>query len=164
MRVVFMGTPQIAADVLKTLAAQVLTVGNIPNLSSLAEIVATHTETDLSAANIAWFARQFLRCSMDDVRFHTMPIANGSYIGGVSVVSIDVPAWLEMVNECLNPSDAPLTEQNVDILCSNASGTYVWATTGVVAGGEDSFYCMTCTVKNGGTPVHHLPGLCPPED
>ncbi|MBE6913728.1 MAG: LytR family transcriptional regulator [Ruminococcaceae bacterium] len=148
-------------DVLKTLASQVLTVGNIPNLSTLAEIVAEHTETDLTAANIAWFARQFLRCSMDDVKFHTLPIATGSYIGGVSVVSIDVPAWLDMVNTCLTPFDTPLTEQNVDILCANASGTSVWATTGVVAGGEDSFFCMTCTVKNGGVSAHHLPGLCP---
>ena len=31
---------------------------------------------------------------------------------------------------------------------------------GAIAGGADSFYCLTCTVATGQV-THHLPGACP---
>ena len=146
---------------LKALASQVLSVGNIPNMGALVDILVENLETDLSAANIAWFARQFLLCDSDNVNFKTMPWSTGCMINGTSYVSIDLNAWLSMVNECLNPYLEPVTAANVNILTSNYSGTSMQSTTGVVAGGEDSFFCLSCTVAAGGTSQHHLPGMCP---
>ena len=148
-------------DFLKTLAKQILSVGNIPNLGDLVDILVKNTETDLDASNIAWFARQFLQCKMDDISFQTMPWSVGCYINGVSFVSVDLNKWLEMVNDRLNPYVDPVTTANVSILTSNSSGTSMQSPTGTVAGGPGSFYCLTCTVKNGGKAVHHLPGACP---
>ena len=31
-------------------------------------------------------------------------------------------------------------------------------TTGAIAGGPDSFFCLTCTLNSGGKAIHHLPG------
>ena len=149
---------QMQQSFLKALASQMLTLGNIPNLGALVTILSENVETDLTAANIAWFARQFLLCSMDNIHFHTLPYSTAPVINGNSYVSVAQDAWLEMVNSCLNPYVEPVTAANVNLLMSNSSGSKVWSTTGVVAGGEDSFYCLDCTVKSGGKAVHHLPG------
>lgn len=149
---------------LKATASQILSLGNVPNLGNLVEILMKNTDTDLSAANIAWFARQFLLCGMDDVSFETMPFSTGCYINGVSYVSVDTAAWLSLVNEKLNPYTEQVTTANVSILTSNYSGTVMQSTTGSINGGPDSFYCLSCTVKNGGKAVHHLPGCCPKDE
>ena len=151
-------------DFLRALADQILSLGNIPNLGNLVKILAENTDTDLSAANIAWFARQFLLCDGENISFETMPWSVGCAINGISFVSVDVNAWVPLVNEKLNPYVDPLSAANMDILTCNAAGTQVSATTGVVAGGPDAFYCMSCTVKNGGKAVHHLPGCCPKDE
>lgn len=140
-------------DLLKSVAGQMLSLGSIPHLPELIQIVLDNVETDLTAANIAYFAREFLKCGQEDINFHTMPYT-GNWINGVSYVSVDIPSWLEMVNEYLNPYAQDVTEANVDILIANYSGTTLYATTGAVAGGTDSFYCMTCY-------GHHAPGQCP---
>ena len=144
---------------LKALASQMLTLGNIPNLGTVVNILAENVETDLTAANIAWFARQFLMCSMKDIHFHTMPYATGCVINDVSYVSVNQDAWLELVNSALNPYTEPVTTANVNLLMSDYSGAAMWSTTGMIAGGPDSFYCLTCTLNNGGVAVHHLPGM-----
>ena len=148
-------------DFLKALAAQILKLGNIPNLPALIDILVQNVDTDLTAANIAWFARQFLACGMDGISFQTMPWSTGCAINNVSFVSIDLNNWLDMVNERLNPYVEPVTTANVNILMSDYSGANMSSTTGAIAGGPDSFYCLTCTIANGGKATHHLPGVCP---
>ena len=155
---------KVQQDLMKAIAGQMLSLGNIPNLGEIIDILLKNVDTNLSAANIAWFARQFLQCSMDDIRFATIPSNSNCLIGGVSYVSIDVPAWLDMVNERLNPYQDDVTVSNVNILTSNYSGSSMSSTTGEIAGGEDSFYCLTCTVKNGGKSVYHAPGACPADE
>ena len=143
---------------LKETAKQILTLGNIPNISELVNILVENVDTDLTASNIAWFARQFLLCKSEDIHFHTMPYATGCVINDVSYVSVAQDDWLAMVNECLNPFVEPVTAANVNLLMSNYSGSSMWSTTGYVNGGLDSFYCLTCTVKNEGRAIYHLPG------
>ena len=143
---------------LKALASQMLTLGNIPNLGTLVNILAENVETDLTAANIAWFARQFLLCKMEDIHFYTMPYS-GCWINDASYVSVSLNAWLELVNTALNPYTEPVTTANVNILVSDYSGSNMWSTVGVIAGGADSFYCQSCSQKNGWKAVHHLPGV-----
>ncbi len=146
-------------DFLKSLASQMLTLGNIPNLGTLVNILAENLDTDLTAANIAWFARQFLMCSMEDIHFRTMPYSNFCDLNGIGFVSIAQDAWLELINSALNPYTEPVTAANINLLMSDYSGSMMWSNTGVIAGGADSFYCQDCTIKNGGKAVHHLPGV-----
>ena len=144
---------------LKAMASQVLSAGSIPHLGELIQIMLWNVDTDLTAANIAWFARQFLACKMENIEFHTMPWTTACLINGVSYVSVDQDAWLDMVNSCLNPYKDPVTTSNVNLLMSNGDGSNVWSTTGATAGGPESFYCMDCSMKNGWTAVHHYPGM-----
>lgn len=129
------GTQQ---DFLMSVAGQMLTLGNIPNLPTFIDIFEKYVTTNLSAANISFFARQFLMCKSEDINFHTAPGNGGDSVKGNSYYSLYVDEWLEMVNECLNPYDQPVTTANVNILThSYSSGFY--STTGVIAGGADSF-------------------------
>lgn len=137
-----LGRIAVQQDFLKAVASQMISLGNIPNLSKIIDIATARVETNLSAANIAYFARQFLKCDMENINFHTAPVS-GSYIGGISYVSLNVDPWLEMVNAHLNPYDRDITINDVDILVANYDGTYIYATSGIVAGGVDSFVDLT---------------------
>lgn len=129
------GTQQ---DFLMSVASQMLTLGNIPNLPTFIDIFEKYVTTNLSAANISFFARQFLMCKSEDISFRTAPGNGGDSVKGNSYYALYVDEWLEMVNECLNPYDQPVTTANVNILThSYSSGFY--STTGVIAGGADSF-------------------------
>jgi len=132
------GTQQ---DFLKAVASQMLTLGNIPNLSKFANIFTEYVETDLSTANISFLAREFLLCDEDDINFYTLPGDYADSIGGFSYVSLYLDEWLEMVNTYLNPWNEDVTTQNVNIL-TRENGVLT-ATTGVIAGGEDSFLTMS---------------------
>lgn len=133
------GTQQ---DFLMSVASQMLTLGNIPNLPTFIDIFVNNVDTNLSAENIAFFARQFLQCKSEDIHFYTLPGNYGDSVKGLSYVSINIEEWLQMVNDCLNPYDKDVTEANVNILThSYTSGFY--STTGYIAGGADSFYDNT---------------------
>lgn len=148
-------------DLLKAIASQLLTLGNIPNLSSVIQLAVDNVETTLDASNMAFFARQFLKCSMEDINFHVAPVDGGHMINGVSFVSLKTDEWLEMVNQCLNPFKEEITLANVNILtASDYYGTSMSSTTGTIAGGYDSFYCQMCTAANMAA-TWHAPGACP---
>lgn len=133
------GTQQ---DFLKSVASQMLTLGNIPNLPTFIDIFVNNVDTNLSAENIAFFARQFLQCKSEDIHFYTLPGNYGDSVKGLSYVSINIQEWLQMVNDYLNPYDKDVTEANVNILVhSYTSGFY--STTGYIAGGAGSFYDNT---------------------
>lgn len=128
------GTQQ---DFLKSVASQIISLGNIPNLTKLVDIVTEYVDTDLEAANISYFARHLLLCKPENIRFHTMPGNYGAIIGGWSYVAVDINGWLEMVNTYLNPYTDPVTTANVNLLTYRNGGFY--STVGYVSGGEDSF-------------------------
>lgn len=150
---------EVQHEFLKAMMSQLLSVGSIPHLGELINVLLWNVETDLNAANIAWFARQFLACRMENIQFYTMPWATACLINGVSYVSVDQDPWLSMVNECLNPYVEPVTTANVNLLMSNADGSSVWSTVGATAGGPESFYCLDCSLKNDWKAVHHYPGM-----
>ena len=128
------GTQQ---DFLMSVASQFLSLGSIPRLGEFIDIFNEYVETNMTAENLAFFARQFLMCSSEDIHFYTMPGNYADSIRGVSYVSVYVNDWLEMINSYLNPYDAPVTASNVNLLSHSSSGFY--ATAGYVAGGEGSF-------------------------
>ena len=147
---------EVQQSFLKAMARQLISLKSIPHLTELLEIVEREVNTDLEVANVAWLVRQFLACSTDDITFQTAPISAGSTsINDVSFVGVDAEAWLELVNGCLNPLTEDIRPGDIDLLTFNAGGVY--ATSGVIAGGYDSFYCLRCTVATGRT-VSHAPG------
>ncbi len=102
-------------------ADQFLTAGNIPHLPELLRLLADNLDTDLSAANLAFFAEEFLKCKSEDINFYT-PNLGGGLIHGYSYVTLAVDNWLEMVNELINPYNTDVTWGDVDIVFYTAWG------------------------------------------
>lgn len=98
------------------LARQVLQLGNISNLPQIISLVIDNTDTNLSSGNIAFYAQEFLKMGMDDISFYTLPY-DTVYIRGGSYVSIQLEAWLDMINTYLNPFSMDVTAANLDVLC-----------------------------------------------
>lgn len=102
-------------DLLKSVASQFLRLGNIPNLGQAIEIFQEEVETDLTANNLMFFAEQFLLLDSEDIRFYTAP-GSGISIRGGSYYELDIDAWLEVLNEALNPYTLPVTGSNLDVV------------------------------------------------
>lgn len=149
---------------LMALAKQTLSLGNIPNLTNIIDACVKNVETTLTAPNMAFFARQFLKCSSEDINFREMPISTYSVINGVSYVSVAINDWIDVINDYLNPYSQPVTKSNVSIITANETGTWIDSTTGYIAGSWESFYCQTCSAKNGWKAVCHTPGACPSDE
>ena len=93
---------------LEAIAEQFLSLGSIPHIAEAAEILSGSMTTDLSTEAAIALAGQLLGCK--DVSFSTMPVLSSDNGPGVRV---DVPAWLELVNERLNSADSPVTEADL---------------------------------------------------
>ncbi len=115
---------------LKTVAAQFLKLGNIPNLNDAIQIFQDNFKTDLTANNIAFFVHEFLKLDEENIRFHTLP-GKGVLIRGGFYLEVVVDDWVVMVDDYLNPFYQAITADNLDILQS--SGEYgAVSTTGEV--------------------------------
>lgn len=125
-------------DFLMTLADQLLTLGNIPNLNSLIDIVEENTVTNMTANNIAFFAREFLFLDKDKINFYTLP-GEGIGIRGGSYYEVKVDEWLEMLNAYLNPYYEDITKDNLDVLDYINSTYGAVSTTGETVS-NSSFY------------------------
>ncbi len=118
------------------LARQLLSIGNIPRLPEIVNIVVGNTDTNLTSGNIAFYAEEFLKMKPEDIQFLTLPY-DTVYIRGGSYISIQLQPWLEMINTYLNPFDMPVTEENLDVITFENGG--FTSTTGN-APGIGSFY------------------------
>lgn len=125
-----LGRIQTQQDFLATVAAQFLSIRNIPNLTRAVEIIDTYVQTDMDASNLAFFAREFLKLDKENVRFHTLP-GTGVSIRGGSYYAVNIEEWLGIVNDYLNPFIQIITADNLNILqCSTDGGAI--STTGEV--------------------------------
>ena len=102
-------------DFLKAAADQFLQLGSIPNIPQVAQILAENMDTNMTASNMAWFARQLLRCRSEDIRFYTAP-NTPSYVHDLSYTFLDLYNWLQMINDCLNPNARPVSEGQLDLV------------------------------------------------
>ncbi len=116
-------------DFLMSIASQMLSIGNIPNLGKVTEIFEENVTTDLDANNIAFFVREFLKLDEENITFATLP-GEGIGIRGGSYYEIDLPAWIEMINEYLNPYSMDISTNNLDILSFDSSNGKTESTTG----------------------------------
>ncbi|MCD8254321.1 MAG: LCP family protein [Oscillospiraceae bacterium] len=124
-----LGRIQTQQDFLMSVASQMLSVGNIPNLSSAIDIFTEYVDTNLTAANIAYFAREFLLMDADNITFSTMP-GEAVYTLGASYYSINTEEWLEVINESLSPFTLEITESNLNILTASSTYSYSSSSSG----------------------------------
>lgn len=134
-------------DFFRTLASQVLSLGNIPNIDELIDIVDnrvttvnTHTGEPLTGDNVRYFLKEFLDLGSEDIHFMKMPALN-SYCGnicGVSYVYPDITAWIDTINTCLNPYEDEITYEDLDMVTVANNNFYY--TTEPLRGGVTSFY------------------------
>lgn len=106
---------------LKACFDQFISLGNIPNVGKVLDILSDSLVTDLSAKNIAYFMRQALMCRSEDISFYTMPNAP-KMIGGYSYAVIVLYDWLNMINEHLNPYVQELTVNDLDVMYNDIYG------------------------------------------
>lgn len=119
-------------DFLMSIASQMLTLGNIPNLTQAIDIFQENVKTDLEGGNIAFFARQFLMMDRENISFSTLPGEGIGVLGG-SYYEIDLDGWLDMINTRLNPFTRDVSADMLDIL-QYASGRGLYSTSGTLAG------------------------------
>ena len=100
---------------LKAAADQFIHLGNIPNAGKVTKILAESMDTNLSAANIAYFIRQALMCSPENIRFHTAP-NTPQEVHELSYTFLDLYDWLDMINTTINPYTSPVTEGKLDLV------------------------------------------------
>lgn len=123
-----LGRVKTQQEFLMAMASQMLSLGNIPNLSEILNIVDKHVQTDLSVSNLAYFAREFLTMDKSNITFMTQP-GEAIYIRGGSYYQISIDEWIGVINEYLNPFNDEITVSNLDILNVAANGE-VYSTTG----------------------------------
>ena len=90
-------------------------LGNIPNIGKVAKILAENTDTNLSAANIAYFIRQALMCNTEDINFYTAPNTPQD-VQQLSYTFLDLYNWIDLVNSTINPYTTPVSEGNLDLV------------------------------------------------
>ena len=113
-------------DFLITVAKQLLQVKNVFKITEVSRIIKENVETDLTVNNIIWFIEQFFSIDTDNIHFHTAPGAydlelpggnfGGSPLAGGWYASLDLEAWIDLVNECLNPFNTPVSPERLDVL------------------------------------------------
>jgi len=110
-------------EFLKACAGQFISLGNIPNISDVVDILSSGLHTDMSAANIAFFIRQALLCDSEDISFYTVPTTPAT-VHGYSYALVDVSDWLQLLNEHLNPYETDVGWGNVDIVYLSGGNFY----------------------------------------
>ena len=124
-------------DLLMAIAKQTLTLGNVPNIGEIIDIVEDHTETDLTGDNIRFYIKAFLTIDKEDIHFYTLPGDTYGCIFGMSYVYPDIDEWLKMVNEYISPYVDKVTVENVN-MATVIDGNF-YTTTGELPGGVTSF-------------------------
>lgn len=106
-------------DLIMAIAEQALKLNSIPKLYNMAQIVIENSQTDLTIGNLQWYVQKFMQMSMDDISISTMPTV-GSWINGLSYVTINVDEWMTVVNEELNPMKYEIKPENCAIMCQKS--------------------------------------------
>lgn len=100
---------------LKAVAEQFISLGNIPNIGKVTSILADSMDTNLTAANIAYFIRQALKCKPESINFYTAPNTPQD-VQALSYTFLNLYNWIDMVNTTINPYNTPVTEGMLDVV------------------------------------------------
>lgn len=124
---------------LSAMAEQCISLGNLFKFDEFVKIFKQYVDTSLTDGNVLWYAKTILGMKSENIHFYTMPENYNDSVKGYSYCSIYIDEWLEMLNEHFNPWNVEITAENLDILTRDSNGN-LYATTGSIAGGYDSFY------------------------
>lgn len=116
-----LGRIEVQHKFIKACFEQFISLGNIPNVGKVLDILSSSLDTDLSAKNIAYFMRQALMCKTEDITLNTMPAA-AKNIGGYSYAVIVLYNWLEMINDYLNPYTQEITAADLNVMYNDIYG------------------------------------------
>lgn len=125
-----LGRIQTQHDFIMAMADQMLDVGNIPNLGAAIKVYKDCVQTNLSAGNVLFYAKEFLKLDKGAIQFVDMPQMRGGLVNGQSFVFINPNGWLDVVNEYLNPYKEDITQRNVSIKSSGDGGESFFYTGG----------------------------------
>ena len=128
-----LGRIEMQQSFLRACLEQYAALGKVPNLMQAAEYLAGAVDTDLTAANMAWYLRQALRCG-DDLRFETLP-TEPAMVHGYSYAVVRLRDWLAMLNQSLSPGEREITAADLDLVYRGETG---YAATGELRG---AWYC-----------------------
>ena len=120
---------------LKSIASQMLSLGNIPNVKKLVNLFERNVITNLSSGNVMYYLQEFLKMDEENIVFDTIPANYGGEVHGMSYVIIYLDQWLSYLNAYLNPFTTDLTVDNLDIIYAASGGTLT-ATTGTIRGND----------------------------
>lgn len=129
------GRVNVQHDLLKSIAAQCLSLGNIPNIGKLVDLFERDVITNLTTGNVMFYVQEFLKMQDEDIVFDTIPADYGGEVNGMSYVVIYLDAWLTEINDNLNPYTTDITAENVDVIYRSSSGNLT-STTGVIRGND----------------------------
>ena len=110
-----LGRTEMQHTFLKAALKQFLDIRNIPNAAKAIKIAADGTNTNLSAANIAWFLGRLLQCREEDISFYTLP-GTACILQDYWYYIPDLDGWLLLLNEHLNPYDSIITADMLDLV------------------------------------------------
>ena len=129
------GRVNVQHDLLKSIAAQCLSLGNIPNIGKLVDLFEREVITNLTTGNVMFYVQEFLKMQDEDIVFTTIPADYGGEVNGMSYVIIYLDAWLTEINDYLNPYTTDITAENVDVIYRSSSGNLT-STTGIIRGSD----------------------------
>ena len=81
-----------------------------------------HVQTNLTAGNILFYAKNFLEMDTENIQFIDMPQMMGGLVNNQSFVFINIDKWINVINEYLNPYKEDITQRNVSIKTSADQG------------------------------------------
>lgn len=116
---------------LKEALRQMIQLGTVPRLPELVTLLAERSDTDLSAANVAWLIRQTLQCRSEDLHFYTLPTRSET-IHALSYAVVELDDWLSLLNERFNPYFQSIGPENLDLIYMDSGS--LRATTGTLLG------------------------------
>ena len=115
------GRIEMQQQFLRACLEQFTALGKVPNLVQAAEYLANAVDTDLTAANMAWYARQALSCDVSALRFETLP-TEAATVHKYSYAVVRLWDWLPMLNELFNPYEREITADDLDLVYRGDQG------------------------------------------
>ena len=129
------GRLDVQHNLLKAIASQMLTLGNIPNVRKLVKIYERDVITNLSTGNVMFFLKEFLKMSEENIVFDTIPANYGGEVHGMSYVIIYLNQWLDYLNAYLDPFNESIGTNNLDLIYADNNGRLT-STTGAIRGND----------------------------
>jgi LCP family protein required for cell wall assembly len=100
---------------------------DVAQIRRIFEITEEHVTTNLTAANIGWFAVRALDVKLEDIITHTVP-GEPVWVGRASCWAIYKPETIELINRHYNPFVDEIPESNFNIFVGDGWRAYAHLT------------------------------------